>query len=704
MSLPGENRRTACGGLEDHFRLLVENSSEGMVICDEDDRIIFAKSRFCDIFGWEAAEVTGKGIGEITAGAPSPPSHAFLVPSTVFPTPCLIIDAVRVKRDGTEIKVSILIGPIHEEGRPVGTYGIYWDAGRREEVERALRESEQRFLNIVEDQDEFIIRFKPDGTLTFANTSYCRRFGKDPGKILGLNVFDHVDQEEISRLHREFFEKLTPENPTNTDESWSLLPDGSIGLEQWHNRGVFDEEGRLVAIQCVGRDITAQKEAEQSLRKSERRYAAIVESQVEMVCRFSDKGEITFANDAFCHFFGLDRDRIVSHRLFEIMGDAEASRFLSEPNGQSPSGQGPFFEQILDLLQGEKRWLRWTRRSILDEKGDLIEVQAVGRDVTALKRTEEELRQLNSILRSVRGVNRLISRHHDSEKLVQEICAHLVETRGYRNAWIGILGKGGTLQSVSEAGVTADGKHLSERRKHGMLNEWGLSALKGPGIHLKRGTMTMTDSPLLDSYEEGGIMTTRLEYAKKTYGLISVSLPGDAHFDPEEQTLFSELAEDISFALHAIETEKDRQRKAANLEEKARQLELLVAEHSSGLWEWDVSEGRVVMNAAYETMLGYSPGEMGQSLEDWKRQIHPDDQVGVADLLRRVLSGKDGDDIYETEFRMLKKDGSWLPLRSRGFVVRRDKNGRAAKMVGIHTPAGEALQKQRRRRGHEAKG
>jgi PAS domain S-box-containing protein len=183
-------------------------------------------------------------------------------------------------------------------------------------------------------------------------------------------------------------------------------------------------------------------------------------------------------------------------------------------------------------------------------------------------------------------------------------------------------------------------------------------------------------------------MTIRLEYAKKIYGLLSVSLPGDAHFDPEEQTLFSELAEDISFALHAIETERDRQKKAATLEEKARQLELLVLEHSSGLWEWDVNEGRVVMNSAYETMLGYSPGEMGQSLEDWKRQIHPDDQAGVIEMLRKVLSGTNNEDIYKIEFRMLKKEGTWLPLRGRGFVVRRDKNGRAAKMVGIHTPAG----------------
>jgi len=688
LHLRGHSRRMLRGGLEDHFRLLVENSSEGMVICDEENRIVFANAGFCEMFGWNTDEVTGKDISEAAARSPEESSDAFIMSAMATVTPPLTTDAVRLRKDGTKINVSILAGPIFEKEHPVGAYMIYRDTGHRKEVERSLRESEQRFLNIVEDQDEFIIRFKPDGTLTFANSSYCRRFGKVPEEIMGLNVFEHVDQDESSRLQREHFEKLTPENPTNTDESWSLLPDGRVGLEQWHNRGVFDEKGRLVAIQCVGRDITSQKEDEQALRKSERRYAAIVESQVEMVCRFTPEGGITFANDAFCHFFDLDRSRVVSRHLFEVMGDVVASKFLADPDSLSSSDHSPFFEHGLELPPGEKRWLRWTRRGILNEKGALIEIQAVGRDLTSLKRTEEELRQLNSILRSVRGVNRLISRHHDGEKLIQEICAHLVETRGYRNTWIGILGKGGTLLSASEAGIDPEGRLVSERRKHGMLNEWGLSALKKPGVHLKRGRMTLTESPLLDRYEEGGIMTIRLEYAKKIYGLLSVSLPGDAHFDPEEQTLFSELAEDISFALHAIETERDRQKKAATLEEKARQLELLVLEHSSGLWEWDVNEGRVVMNSAYETMLGYSPGEMGQSLEDWKRQIHPDDQAGVIEMLRKVLSGTNNEDIYKIEFRMLKKEGTWLPLRGRGFVVRRDKNGRAAKMVGIHTPAG----------------
>jgi PAS domain-containing protein len=92
------------------------------------------------------------------------------------------------------------------------------------------------------------------------------------------------------------------------------------------------------------------------------------------------------------------------------------------------------------------------------------------------------------------------------------------------------------------------------------------------------------------------------------------------------------------------------------------------------------------MNSAYETMLGYSPGEMGQSIENWKGQIHPDDLPGMIDLLNRAISGGNGENIYEADYRMLKKEGTWLTLRSRGFVVRRDRNGRAARMVGIHTP------------------
>jgi hypothetical protein len=79
--------------------------------------------------------------------------------------------------------------------------------------------------------------------------------------------------------------------------------------------------------------------------------------------------------------------------------------------------------------------------------------------------------------------------------------------------------------------------------------------------------------------KKAGIMTTRHEFAERPTS-ISYPLPGKLH-RPVEQALFLEIAEDLSFALNVIETEM-RRRKGPTLEEKARQLELLVSEHPSG--------------------------------------------------------------------------------------------------------------------------
>ncbi len=61
-----------------------------MVICDDSNRIIFANPQFCNMFGWERDEVTGKDIDEVVAGAEEVAAEASLVSSTVFSTPHMI--------------------------------------------------------------------------------------------------------------------------------------------------------------------------------------------------------------------------------------------------------------------------------------------------------------------------------------------------------------------------------------------------------------------------------------------------------------------------------------------------------------------------------------------------------------------------------------------------------------------------------------
>ena len=78
--------------------------------------------------------------------------------------------------------------------------------------EQVIRESEERYRNVVEDQTEFISRFKPDGTHVFVNEAYCRYFGLKREEIVGHRFRPKIPVEDQEIVKR-FFEYLTPDHP-----------------------------------------------------------------------------------------------------------------------------------------------------------------------------------------------------------------------------------------------------------------------------------------------------------------------------------------------------------------------------------------------------------------------------------------------------------------------------------------------------------
>jgi rsbT co-antagonist protein RsbR len=147
----------------------------------------------------------------------------------------------------------------------------------------ALRESEARYRNVVEDQTELICRWLPGGKLTFANKAYCRYFGKKLEELIGHSFMRLIPEEDHEKVKRHFA-SIGPANPVSIQEHRVTAPNGEIRWQQWSNRAIFDEQGCLVEFQSVGRDITDRKQLEEKLLKAHQDLEQrIVERTAELI-------------------------------------------------------------------------------------------------------------------------------------------------------------------------------------------------------------------------------------------------------------------------------------------------------------------------------------------------------------------------------------------------------------------------------------
>lgn len=102
-----------------------------------------------------------------------------------------------------------------------------------------------------------------------------------------------------------------------------------------------------------------------------------------------------------------------------------------------------------------------------------------------------------------------------------------------------------------------------------------------------------------------------------------------------------------------------------------------------GLWDWDVPNSTVYFSPRWKEMLGFNPDEIGDSLDEWSKRVHPDDLARVMTDVQAHLDGLTP--IFLNEHRVRCKDGSWKWILDRGLVVSRDAQGMPLRVIGTHS-------------------
>jgi PAS domain S-box-containing protein len=187
-----------------------------------------------------------------------------------------------------------------------------------------------------------------------------------------------------------------------------------------------DDRGGTIGLTMTVSDLTQRKAEEAALRHSEREYRELVQNANSVIMRRRVDGTITFMNAYGERFFGYSLD--------EIVGQSEVGTIVPKHDTE-----GRDMHEVIDAIgrdpdryaihenenmckNGDRAWVSWTNRAILDQNGNVVEILCVGNDITALKNAEKQLvkqqEQLRALAAEVAGAEekereRLASVLHD---------------------------------------------------------------------------------------------------------------------------------------------------------------------------------------------------------------------------------------------------------------------------------------------------
>jgi PAS domain S-box-containing protein len=238
---------------EERLRKFMKSATEGFALFDAELSLIDVNDFALNLFDAKKEEFLGMNLIDISYHAWESGRLEKYMNVLETGTPTTFDDIVVQSKYGDKHVVI----KAFRVGEGMGM--IIRDITQLKHTEQALRESEQRYRAIVEEQTDLICRFTPDLVLTYANEAYCKFFNRTKENLVGTSFLELIHTKDRDYVRKKIG-ALNKANPVGILEERVISPGGKVRWQQWINRALFDEDGEIFEYQSVGRDITGLKE------------------------------------------------------------------------------------------------------------------------------------------------------------------------------------------------------------------------------------------------------------------------------------------------------------------------------------------------------------------------------------------------------------------------------------------------------------
>jgi len=251
--------------------------------------------------------------------------------------------------------------------------------------------------------ETLMVAISVDERVTLINRKACEVLGFSHDELIGQNWFDYCIADDEREALRAYFHQLIRGEVENIAkfENPIHINSGEVRIFEWYNNVLRDYDNNVIGTFSTGQDITSRKEMEAKLQASEKRYRNVVQHQTEIICHYNLDLEIIFVNKAYSEILGKPVDEIVGLNLLSTVSPNDVNYVKEKIKQLSPTNT-LVTSEIQSFSQDDKiRWFQWQDQAILNEQNEIVEYQAVGRDITERKQAEDALLEEHIVLQTL---------------------------------------------------------------------------------------------------------------------------------------------------------------------------------------------------------------------------------------------------------------------------------------------------------------
>ncbi|MFP4472624.1 MAG: PAS domain S-box protein [Candidatus Omnitrophota bacterium] len=276
-------------------------------------------------------------------------------------------------------------------GNVIGMLGTYEDITESRRAEEALRTSEAKYRDLVENANSIIIRLNARGDILFFNEFAEKYFGYSEDEVVGKNLKETILPSDI--VPPEWVDNALNKILMDSDEwrfaeNQNAKKNGEIVWVAWTNRAVVNEQGEK-EILAVGTDITQRRHMEEELRKL---FTAVEQSQ-NVILITDPRGDIEYVNPKFTELTGYQEEEVLGKnpRLLKS-GESppEVYKVLWQTIRDGETWRGEFHNRRKD---GSLYWERAAISPVKNDQGETVYYIAIKEDITEQKKLSQELQK-----------------------------------------------------------------------------------------------------------------------------------------------------------------------------------------------------------------------------------------------------------------------------------------------------------------------